>query len=109
MTMTRRQFLASLGGTGLVYALRFVPEARAQTVSYGAIPVDNDIPGCIAEDVPIDYTEWIVFGPDNKVSVFTGRTELGQGLKTVITAIVTQGLDITQEQLTVVQGDTDKW
>lgn len=107
MTMTRRQFIASLGGTGLVYALRFVPEARAQTVTYGAIPVDDDTPGCTAEDISIDYTEWIVFEPDNKVSVFTGRTELGQGLKTVITAIVTQGLEITQEQLTVVQGDTD--
>lgn len=107
MSMTRRQFLASLGGTGLVYALRFVPGAMAQTVSYGAIPVDDDAHDCTAEDIPIDYTEWIVFGPDNQVSVFTGRTELGQGLKTVITAIVTQGLDITQEQLTVVQGDTD--
>lgn len=107
MSMTRRQFLASLGGTGLVYALRFVPGARAQTVSYGAIPVEDDVHGCTAEYIPIDYTEWIVFGPDNQVSVFTGRTELGQGLKTVITAIVTQGLDITQEQLTVVQGDTD--
>jgi isoquinoline 1-oxidoreductase len=105
--MTRRQFLASLGGTGLVYALRFVPGAGAQTVSYGAIPVDDDVHGCTAEYIPIDYAEWIVFGPDNQVSVFTGRTELGQGLKTVITAIVTQGLDITQEQLTVVQGDTD--
>jgi len=107
MSMTRRQFLASLGGTGLVYALRFVPEASAKTVSYGAIPVENDTPGCTAEYIPVDYSEWIVFGPDNQVSVFTGRTELGQGLKTVITAIVTQGLDITQDQLTVVQGDTD--
>jgi isoquinoline 1-oxidoreductase len=108
MSITRRQFLATLGGTGLVYALRFVPETHAQTTSFGGIPADDDDYGCRAEYIDIDYTEWIVFGPDDRVSVFTGRTELGQGLKTVITAIVTQGLEISQEQLTVVQGDTER-
>jgi isoquinoline 1-oxidoreductase len=62
---------------------------------------------CKAVLTDIDYVQWIVFGPDGSVSVFTNRTELGQGLKTVIAAVVTQGLDISLEKLTVVQGDTD--
>jgi len=105
--MSRRQFLASMGGTGLLYAIRFVPEASAQTGSFEPILADDEVPICIAEYIDIDYRDWIAFGPDGKISVFTGRTELGQGLKTVITAFVTQGLEISQEDLTVVQGDTD--
>jgi isoquinoline 1-oxidoreductase len=96
--MNRREFLASLGGAGLFFAIRFT--SRADTN-------DNDQVVSHIKTTDIDYTEWIVFGPDDSVSVFTGRTELGQGLKTVITALVTQGLDISQEKLTVVQGDTD--
>lgn len=108
MSMTRRQFLASLGGTGLIYAFRFAPEASAETRPLGTIPVEDELPHCAAGYPGIDYRDWIVFSPGGKVSVFTNRTELGQGLKTVITAFVTQGLDIPQEDLTVVQGDTDR-
>ncbi len=107
MSMTRRQFLASMGGTGLLYAFRFAPEVSANTGPFEPIPVDDDLPQCVAEYPDIDYRDWIAFSPDGKVSVFTSRTELGQGSKTVITAFVTQGLDISQEDLTVVQGDTD--
>lgn len=107
MSMTRREFLASLGGAGLFYGFRFVPGADAQTGAFESIPVNSDPAVCKPLDFFLDYTQWIVFGPDNKVSIFTNRTELGQGLKTVLTAIVTQGLDISQEDLTVVQGDTD--
>ncbi len=105
--MSRRQFLASLGGAGLFYAVRFSPGVSAQTGPYERIPMDLGDAVCKAVLTDTDYTEWIVFGPDDSVSVFTNRTELGQGLKTVITAVVTQGLDISLEKLTVVQGDTD--
>jgi isoquinoline 1-oxidoreductase len=106
--MNRRQFLASLGGTGLLYAFRFVPEASAQSGTFEPIPSEDEVPVCTAEYIDIDYRDWIAFGPDGNVTVFTGRTELGQGLKTVIVAIVTQGLEIAQEKLTVIQGDTDR-
>lgn len=107
MNMSRRQFLASLGGAGLFYAVRSSPGVSAQTVPYECIPMDLENAVCKAVLTDTDYTEWIVFGPDDSVSVFTNRTELGQGLKTVIAAVVTQGLDISLEKLTVVQGDTD--
>jgi CO/xanthine dehydrogenase Mo-binding subunit len=107
MNLTRRQFIASLGGTGLFYAFRFTPASRTQPERFEAMPLDLEDPGCKVSEIEVDYTDWIAFGPGDKVSVFTGRAELGQGLKTVITAIVSQGLEILQQNLIVVMGDTD--
>ncbi len=106
MTITRREFITALGSTSLLYAFRFVPESEAQAARIEPLPLYGDDPECKATYLSLDYSEWIAFGPDGRVSVFTGRTELGQGLLTVITAIVTQGLEIPQERLTVVMGDT---
>lgn len=107
MNMTRRQFIASLGGTGLFYAFRFTTGTGNRAEGFETLPEGLGDPGCVASDPQIDYTDWIAFGPGDRVSVFTGRAELGQGLKTVITAIVTQGLEISRENLHVVMGDTD--
>lgn len=105
--MTRRQFLASVGGAGLIFAIDISVEGKPYPDSFGSVQ-DEVEPECIADYTDTDYTNWIVFEPGGRVSVFTGRTELGQGLKTVITATVTQGLDIEPENLTIVQGDTDQ-
>lgn len=105
--MTRRQFLASVGGASLIFAIDISVEGKPYPDSLGSVQ-DEVEPECIADYTDTDYTNWIVFEPGDRVSVFTGRTELGQGLKTVITATVTQGLDIEPENLTIVQGDTDQ-
>ena len=91
MKMTRRQFIATLGGASLIFAVDIIPGAEVN--SHGILS-DEIEPECIADYTDTDYTNWIIFEPDDKVRVFTGRTELGQGLKTVITATITQGLDI---------------
>lgn len=107
MSVSRRQFLKAMGGAGLLYAFRFAPAASPQEQTSDMLALDIADMDCVAVLIDIDYTEWIAFGPDGKVSVYTGRTELGQGLKTVVTAIVTQGLDILPKKLTVVLGDTE--
>ncbi|MEN8221619.1 MAG: molybdopterin cofactor-binding domain-containing protein [Acidobacteriota bacterium] len=105
--MTRRQFLSTLGGASLIFAIDISPGAETDKKSFGSLSEETE-PECIADYTDTDYSNWIIFDPDNKVRVFTGRTELGQGLKTVITATITQGLDIEPEQLTIIQGDTDQ-
>jgi isoquinoline 1-oxidoreductase len=96
-----------MGGVGLMYAVRFAPDSRLQQKNHDVILLDVGDDECVATMLNIDYSEWIVFGTDGKVSIFTGRTELGQGLKTILTAVVTQGLDILQGKLNVIQGDTE--
>ena len=107
MSVSRRQFLKAMGGVGLLYAVKFAPGSEPQEKYYDVFPLDVGDDECVATVLNIDYSEWIVFGTDGQVYIFTGRTELGQGLKTVLTAVVTQGLDILQGKLTVIQGDTE--
>lgn len=107
MSVSRRRFLKTMGGMGILYAVRFTAGVEAQDTIDEIFPLDLGIDECLAVIPDVDYTEWFAFGPDGNVSIFTGRTELGQGLKTVLTALVSQGLEIPQKKLTVVQGDTE--
>jgi nicotinate dehydrogenase subunit B len=106
MKLTRRQFLASIGNACLVYAIKFSPGSGQRSIIQEPVPFDDEYT-CMAFDWSIDYREWIVFDQSGNVSIFTNRMELGQGLTTVLTALVTQALDIPREKLTVVLGDTD--
>jgi isoquinoline 1-oxidoreductase len=56
----------------------------------------------------VDYTEWIFIHPDGTVTVHTGRIEMGQGLKTVISNVVSQGLRVAPDKLEIVMGDTGR-
>jgi nicotinate dehydrogenase subunit B len=107
MSVSRRRFLKTMGSAGLLYAFRFAPASGSQIKEYDTLPLDVSDEKCIAAILDIDYREWIAFGPDGKVSIFTGRTELGQGLTTALTAIMTQGLDMPRRKLTIVLGDTE--
>ena len=106
MGVTRREFLASAGGAGLVYAFRFRVGTGSQPV-IGEPVVEDLVPGCTSFDKETDYNEWIHISLDGEVTVFTGRTELGQGLRTVIYSVLTQGLELPERQINVVMGDTD--
>jgi len=105
--MSRRKFLETLGHSYLLYAFRFTPGAGTPTIHQDPSRDDTQDFECMSISPDIDFRDWIVFDENNNVTIFTGRTELGQGLKTVLTAIVTQGLEIPMERLTVMMGDTD--
>jgi isoquinoline 1-oxidoreductase len=107
MKMTRRQFLVSLGNSCLIYTIKFVPGAGQQNIVQETLNFD-DISVCVDLDFDFDYREWIVFDQNGNVTIFTNRMELGQGLKTVLTSIVTYALDISTEKLTIVMGDTER-
>lgn len=106
MSLNRREFLAAVGGASLVYAFRFPGRKGGSTVIPGVETMDIEAI-CAADDKGLDYSEWIIFGKKDTVTAFTGRTELGQGLRTVVTALVSQGLYMSPDKLKVVMGDTD--
>ncbi len=49
---------------------------------------------------------WIHIGNDGKVSVFTGKAEVGQNIRTSLAQIVAEELPVPFESITMVMGDT---
>lgn len=53
-----------------------------------------------------DLDNWIRFNADETVTVFTGKAEIGQGIKTAIAMIAAEELDVTLDRVRVVTADT---
>jgi isoquinoline 1-oxidoreductase len=100
MVMTRRTFVELAGG-GFAYAF---------TLSYGCgrglKPFPTPMPTDHAARYFVDYTEWLFIHPDGTVTAHTGRTELGQGLTTVLNNVIAQGLELPANKVRAVMGDT---
>ena len=51
---------------------------------------------------------WIRINTDETITIFTGKVEIGQGIKTAVAQIVAEELDIALERIQVVSGDTER-
>ncbi len=99
----RRDFLKALGG-GLVvlYLLdRDAPEAEAQQPGGrrgggfgGGAPAPQDIGA------------WLHIGEDGRVSVFTGKAEVGQNIRTSLSQAVAEELRVPISSINMVMADT---
>ncbi len=110
MSPTRRSVLAGLGGTTLVYALQVGCAPRETDEEPGAattMPPATDNPRGRPNDLEIDVREWLVVSADGSVTAYTSRTELGQGLTTVMHDLIGQALELPRDRVHVVLGDTD--
>ncbi len=61
-------------------------------------------PGAIAIADQVD--DWLRIEPDGTVTVFSGKVELGTGVKTALAQIVADELDVDFDQVHMVMGDT---
>ena len=96
MSMTRRGALAG-GSLTLLFSLT----ARAQPVPPGTPP---GMPGDLARNRELD--SWIRISADGKVTLKTGKVELGQGVLTAFGQICADELDVDLGRLGIVSGDT---
>ncbi|HEX7101137.1 MAG TPA: molybdopterin cofactor-binding domain-containing protein, partial [Nitrolancea sp.] len=96
-TLTRRQFISRAGT--LAVAFSFAP-----TLARG-FPVGVEAKGRPA-DLAVD--SWLVIGPDNSVTIYSGKVELGTGVQTALSQIVAEELYLTLDQISFVQGDTSQ-
>jgi nicotinate dehydrogenase subunit B len=92
--VSRRTLLAAAGGL-LVSVSLPDPQVRAD---------DAPLPGSL-KDTPL-LDAWIRVGPDGVITAFTGKAELGQGLKTALIQIVAEQLDVAPTRVTLVTADT---
>jgi nicotinate dehydrogenase subunit B len=97
-TLSRTNFLKAGAGAALfVYfgAPALTGTAKAQ-VAAGPWPnVD-----------PRRLDNWIAIHPDNTVTLFHGKVDLGQGIETTFMQIVAEELDVSFKQMRSVVGDT---
>lgn len=64
------------------------------------------LPGPLNDNPNLD--RWVAFPSPGKVTVLTGRVELGQGVLTAMAQIAADELDIAMERITIRSGDTEK-
>src|SRR5262249_22309770 len=94
----RRDFLKSFG-TGLVVLLvasRVRLEAQESGRASGG------------DRMPADVSAWLHVAHDGSVTVFTGKTEIGQNIRTSLTQAVAEELKMPVRTITVLMADTAK-
>ena len=99
----RRDFFKLLGG-GLV--LVFTLDAIASSQESGGQQGES---GRRAQDgsTPKDIAGWLHIGEDGSVTVFTGKVEFGQNIRTSLSQVVAEELYLPVSSIRVVMGDTD--
>ncbi|QOY93743.1 xanthine dehydrogenase family protein molybdopterin-binding subunit [Massilia sp. UMI-21] len=87
---------------------RVLTAGGALTLSFAlplrAAPGTAALPGSLAEHPWLDA--WIRVGSDNRVTVFTGKVELGQGIKTALLQVAAHELRIDPGRLVLITADT---
>ena len=98
-TVDRREFLttgAAAGATLLIglYLPAFDPRPRPR-------------PAPAHPPEPFKPNAWIEIGPDGAVTIWTGRSEMGQGVRTAMPMIVAEELEADWTRVRVAQADAD--
>jgi hypothetical protein len=94
--ISRRQFVQTAGALIVAFALPIDLQAQSAITlktSGGPLP-------------PNQLDSWLIIHKDGKVTVLTGKVELGTGVSTSLRQIVADELDCAFEKIIWVQGDT---
>jgi nicotinate dehydrogenase subunit B len=93
---------AVLRGTGaLIVSFSLLRTAGSQQGNTSPTP---KLPGSLARSTLLDA--WIRIDADGRVTAFTGKAELGQGLRTALLQVVAEELEVPFAQVSLVTGDT---
>lgn len=108
MTLTRRRFLSGLGGTGLVFVfdLSCAPETPPAPRLLAGDSGDEATLIDAALNSKVDYRGWLAISRHGTVTAHTGRMELGQGLRTILYNVICQALELPEEKVRLIMGDT---
>jgi nicotinate dehydrogenase subunit B len=98
--LTRRGLLA--GGGALVVSFSMLPALAQEAVQLGE-PVK--LPGSLNDERFLD--SWIRIGGDGKITVFTGKVELGQGIRTALLQVAAEELEVETTDIDLITADTE--
>jgi nicotinate dehydrogenase subunit B len=92
-SVSRRSVLKVSGQ--LVVAFSLAPRFTFASASGAGKPVTLD-----------SVDSYLAIGPDGRITVYSGKVDLGTGLRTALTQIVAEELDVPLGHVTLIQGDT---
>jgi nicotinate dehydrogenase subunit B len=96
-SVTRRRFLQAGGALIVAFSLQpgvAIPQAKP-----------TRLPGSLATNRMLDA--WLRIGADGRVTIFTGKIELGQGIGTALAQIAADELDVDLGRIDMIHGDTE--
>jgi nicotinate dehydrogenase subunit B len=93
MSASRRDFIKT---GALVIGFALAPKL--------ALAQPARLPGSLNGNRRLDA--WLAIDPNGKVTIFTGKIELGQGIGTALSQIAADELDVDLKRIDVVHGDT---
>jgi len=97
----RRRLLAAGGSLTLAFAIGAMRPAWTQDET----PLNKGkMPGSLEKEPWLDA--WIRIDADNRVTVFTGKAELGQGIKTALLQVAAEELQLPPGRIQLVTADT---
>ena len=94
--MNRRGFIAR--GGALVVSFALLPRLAAAQA--------GKLPGSLNNEPMLDA--WIRVGADGRITVFTGKAELGQGIKTALIQVAAEELVVEPARIELVTADTSR-
>jgi nicotinate dehydrogenase subunit B len=94
--LDRREFFKFLGA-GLLVVSVLKPAVVAQESGGGRRRGDS---------LPKEIDAWLHIGENGKVTVYTGKAEMGQNIRTSLSQAVSEELHVPIEQIEMVMGDT---
>ena len=95
--LTRREFLGAAGGIVIFFLWGGDLDAAEAPRQPGRRPSDGSE----------DWNAFLRVGADGRVTVFSGKVELGQGVHTSLAQSVAEELDVPLDRVTMVMADTD--
>ena len=100
LELTRRQLFRLLGGGIVVFFLEETLPAQESGPSADGRPGGG-------REMPEEISAWLHVGEDGGVTVFTGKVEIGQNIRTSLAQVVAEELRVSPQNIRMVMGDTD--
>jgi nicotinate dehydrogenase subunit B len=104
----RREFIKVFGsGIAIVFTFKATLAQEARQPGAGQRQSGESGRPAPNRTLPKEIDAWLHIGEDGSVTVFTGKVEVGQDIRTSLAQVVAEELRVPLTSITLVMGDTD--
>ncbi|MGI8484024.1 MAG: molybdopterin cofactor-binding domain-containing protein, partial [Thermomicrobiales bacterium] len=97
----------NLAGARETGATQATPEHLNRADATPTIPDNPAFDAGAQQKLTPNLDSWIEIAADGSVTFYTGRVEIGNGVLTALSQIVSEELDVAFTQITMISGDTN--